>query len=110
MAFAHIFANIIRNSFLRWIVLLSFFASIVTPLFLYQYLVPLFYEQMMQNIIIDANKLGHHLFKQYAIKEEGMVKLQEDMQWISRNFTLERIKFFDAKGETLFSTKCSRCI
>lgn len=104
MAFAHIFKNIIRNSLLRWIVLLSFFASIVTPLFLYQYLVPLFYEQMMQNIIIDANKLGHHLFKQYAIKEEGMVKLQEDIEWISRNFTLERIKFFDAKGQTLFSS------
>jgi len=104
MAFAHIFANIIRNTLLRWIVLLSFIASLVTPLFLYHYLVPLFYEQMMQNIIIDANKLGQHLFKQYDIKHEGIQKLQPDLGWITSNFTLERMKFFDAKGLTLFST------
>jgi len=101
---AHIFTNIIRNTLLRWIVLLSLIASLVTPLFLYHYLVPLFYEQMMQNIIIDANKLGQHLFKQYDIKHEGIQKLQPDLGWITSNFTLERMKFFDAKGLTLFST------
>ena len=104
MVLARILTNIIRNAFLRSIVLLSFLASMITPLFLFFYFLPLFYEQMMQNIIIDANKLGHHLFKQYGIKEEGMQKLKEDIQWISGNFTLERIKFFDANGQTLFST------
>jgi len=102
--------NIIKNIFANKLYLIMLFGSIfISSILLFtakQIIVPSFYDQMINNTLEDAKKVGQHIARHQnnnvksALFYTTIDKLKDD-------FSIVKIRLFDTKGKIVFSTKTS---
>ncbi len=101
-----ILINIFKNKLYLFIFLGSVFVAFLLPFAAYKFIVPSFYNQLINNTLDDAKKVGMHIARhqnndvQSTVFYTALDKLKDD-------FNLYKIRLFDEKGQIIFSTKTS---
>lgn len=101
-----ILINIFKNRLYLFIFIGSVFVAFLLPFAAYKFIVPSFYNQLVNNILDDAKKVGTHIARHQNNDVKSTVfytaidKLKDD-------FNLYKIRLFDEKGQIIFSTKTS---
>jgi len=91
--------NILKNRSYMTIFLVSLALSILVPITIQKYLIPSFEKQIMLSIIDESKRVSKHLQTVYEKNKEF-----HHMHTLQLDLNIEKIKFFDKKGEILFST------
>lgn len=74
-------------------------------------LLPMFYNNMINIVINESKKVSQHLvnFNNHLHEEDNDQEqhLSEEFELLKKEFRLEKIKYFDKNGKTLYSTDTS---
>jgi len=99
----NIIKNIFQNRFYLFILMGAIFIAFILPLSVQRYIVPSFYEQIINNTLVDAKKVGTHI----ARHQNGDVKstvFYTAIHKLKEDFNIYKIRLFDEKGKIVFST------
>ncbi len=102
--------NIIKNIFInknyRFMLLGSLIVAILLPILAQKIVVPSFYNQMLQNTLEDAKKVGKHIARHQNHNVNSTV-FYTALDKLKDDFEITKIRLFDKKGKIVFSTQTS---
>jgi diguanylate cyclase (GGDEF)-like protein len=108
--FKDIISNIFHTKIYTIILIFTMLILTVGYFIGHKALQPMFYNNMINIIINESKKVSQHLvnFNNHLHEgEEDEERLAKEFELLKQEFSLEKIKYFDKNGKTLYSTDTS---
>ena len=100
----NILKNILKNKIYRYMLLGSMVVAVLLPILAQGIVVPSFYEQMVQNMLEDAKRVGTHIARHQNNDVKSTV-FYTALDKLKNDFKIIKIKLFDSSGRVVFSTQ-----
>jgi signal transduction histidine kinase len=103
----------LKEKHLRWILIITLLIAVALPLLNTLYIAPRFSAMMIQNVEIESKKVCSHIGREIVTDEywrdwisQGLIPdfIAEDLDGITSDLGLIKIKFFQPDGTIIYST------
>ncbi len=95
--------NIFKNKVSRAVLTLTFLTVIILIELPNRVVLPSFYDEMIENILDEAKRVGKHIARHQNASERVTV-IQTAIDKLKDDFKVAKIKLFDKEGYIIFST------
>jgi hypothetical protein len=98
-----IMKNIVVNKVYRFVLFGTLTLTLILPFLIEKMILPAFYNQMIQNTLDEAQRVGVHIARhQNADAESTFIKVA--INKLQEDFKIKKIKLFDTNGYITYST------